>query len=87
MTDRKEVRKLLDDVFEEEALAIGGLAATHDVGYEVVTMIVRDLSEIRRRAHLRIDSDFHESESAPNRRPDLTPHPAIEEFLASIGRA
>lgn len=81
-----EVRQIIDDLFEEEALLIGGLAATHRLEDNLVWRLVKNLDVIRARFLRRIearDTDGHETATA---RRYLTPHPAIEDFLMSIRR-
>ena len=70
MVRKEEFRDLIDDVFEEEALVLGGLVAIHDIEDEMVWRLVRNFDVIRRKALGRLDD-----EPAPK------PHPAIEEFL------
>lgn len=69
-------QRLVDEVFEQEALVIGGIVATHDVDDDVVWALVRGLDSIRCRILTRLDvSDEHS---------DPEPHPAIEKFLLKL---
>ena len=82
-----EVRQIIDDLFEEEALVIGGIIAVHEVDDDVVWRLVKNLDVIRGRFLRRIEvrnTDEHEA-AIPRRH--LKPHPAIEDFLLSIRRA
>lgn len=81
--DQGQFQDLLDDVFEEEALAIGGLAVIHTIDSRVIDDLMSDLAEIRRRALKRLTTDCAISNSS---RPPLTPHPAISRFLTYLGR-
>jgi hypothetical protein len=85
MLTKAEATDLINDVFEEEALVLGGLVALHDVEDDLVWRLVRNLDAIRGRALRSLDdSEFSEAEEAGPKRPDLRPHPAIEEFLLKI---
>jgi hypothetical protein len=85
--EKREVLCLLDDLHEEQALAIGGLIATHPVEDDFVWRLFRSLEVVRQKALRRLEgSDLHEA-SGPARRTFPEPHPAIEEFLAGLGRA
>ena len=76
-----EARELIDSVFEEQAVALGGLIAVHRVDDELVWSLVRTLDAIRERALARAN------EAMPDDRPGASgPHPAIREFLARLGR-
>lgn len=85
MLTKTEAKDLINDVFEEEALVLGGLVALHDVEDDLVWRLVRNLDSIRGRALRSLDdSELPEAEEAGPKRPDLRPHPAIEEFLLRI---
>ena len=87
MFSKAAVEELIDDLFEEEALVIGGLVAVHEVNDDFVWRLVKNLDVIRRKALRRLDDAAHdESHNAPRRRPNLKPHPAIEDFLLSLRR-
>ena len=88
MISRTEVRELINDLFEEEALVIGGLVAVHPVDDDLVWRLVKNLDVIRGKALRRLDAreDSCSNADAPGR-PNLKPHPAIEDFLLAIRRA
>jgi hypothetical protein len=73
MTNPAEVKELIDEVLEEQALAIGGLAADYGMEDRVIRGLIKSLSSIRDRAIRRLDEE-------------QVPHPAIVEFLARLGR-
>ncbi|MFN8179289.1 MAG: hypothetical protein U0167_15260 [bacterium] len=86
MFQEDAVRELVDDVFEEEALAIGGLVALYHVDETAVQRLFASLTVIRDKTLRRIGSG-----GAPaaifEERPRSEPHPAVEEFLARLGRS
>jgi hypothetical protein len=85
MIGKTEAEELLDEVFEEEALVIGGLVAMHDIEDDLVWRLVRNLDVIRGKALRRIGArEPDEGNEAPKRHPNLRPHPAIKEFLRKI---
>lgn len=88
MIGRDEAKALIRELFEEEALVIGGLVAVHDVEDDLVWRLMKNLDVIRAKAMRRIAAQ--EPEPAVRKlasRPNLTPHPAIEDFLLNLRRA
>ena len=79
-----EVRELLDDVFEEEALVIGGIAELHGISDEAIDRLIRSLAVIRDKVRRRIDDPLGAPALQPTR--VCEPRPAIEQFLARLGR-
>ena len=84
MLSPDEARTLIDDLFEEEVLAFGGLVAIHEVPDDLIWRLVKTLDTIRGRALRRIEAKAEVE--APFRAPDLRPHPAIEDFLLKLRR-
>jgi len=85
MISTAEARDLINDLFEEEALVIGGLVATHDVDDDLVWRLVKNLDVIRVKTLRRLD-DEGPLDDVETRRPNVRPHPAIEDFLLSLRR-
>ena len=86
MTD-SEILTLVDDLFEEEALAIGGLVELEGIPDQVVTRLFQCLSATREKTLRRIEGPARRHATQVGRRPrNGEPHPAIEEFLAKLGR-
>ena len=87
MISKDEVKKLINDLFEEEALVLGGLVALHDIEDELVWRLARNLDLIRRKTLSRLDRSGDVDSSEPStERPNLKPHPAIEHLLINIRR-
>jgi len=87
MITKAEVRELITDLFEEEALVIGGLVAVHKVDDDLVWRLVKSLDVIRGKILRRLeDNELSDDTAVPPRRP-LKPHPAIEDFLLSLRKA
>lgn len=88
MISKAEAKELIDDLFEEEALVIGGLVAVHEMDDDLVWRLVKNLDVIRGKVLRRLeDKAPADGDAAPPRRPNLKPHPAIEDFLLSLRRA
>ena len=81
MTAKTQVKELLMDLFEEEALIIGGLVATHKFEDGFVWDLMSGIDAVRRRFFPRIEESKDE-DSEPEVK--LKPHPAIEEFLLRL---
>jgi len=79
------VRQLIAELFEEEALVIGGLVATYEIADEAVWSLVRSLDAIRADTLNRL-SEAHSGSDDMNPGPSKgsQPHPAIEELLRRI---
>jgi len=88
MISKAHVRDLINDLFEEEALVIGGLVAVHEMDDDLVWRLVKNLDVIRGKILRRLeDKVTSDEDGTPPRRPNLKPHPAIEDFLLSVRRA
>jgi hypothetical protein len=77
-----EVRKLIDDVFTKEALLIGGLVAHYQPSDGFIWRLFRNLGALRSSLMRRLRKQ-RISGSLPTRQ-NLTPHPAIQEFLGEL---
>lgn len=82
-------KTILDDLFREEALLLGGIAAIYPMDDQVVTRMVRGLEHLRHRYLRRVLGDGErgagrEQRDTRNTRSIFQPHPAIEKFLRSI---
>lgn len=86
MIATKETKDLINDLFEEVALVIGGLAAVHEMDDDLIWRLVKNLDVIRGKALRRIE-DRNSENDVPERKPKLKPHPAIEDFLRNLRRA
>lgn len=85
MVSKAQARSLIDDLFEEEALVIGGLVAIHDLDDDLVWRLVRSLGAIRSRTLRRLDDELPLDEiEQQHQRPNVKPHPAISDFLRSL---
>jgi hypothetical protein len=88
MISKAEARDLINGLFEEEALVIGGLVAVHKMDDDLVWRLIKNLDVIRMKALRRLDADASADEAEPaRRRSHLKPHPAIEDFLLSLRRS
>ena len=88
MISEAEVKRLIDDVFEEEALLLGGLVAVHGLDDDFVWRYIKNLDVIRDNALGALDdSEPISVDVNPVRGPDLKPHPAIEDFLLKLRRS
>ncbi len=88
MISKADAKDLITDLFEEEALVIGGLVAVHDVDDDLVWRLMKNLDVIRRKVLRRLeDKTPVDSEEPQPRKPNLKPHPAIEHFLLSLRSA
>ncbi len=86
MIATEETKDLINDLFEEVVLVIGGLAAVHELDDDLVWRLVKNLDVIRRKALRRLEDRTSKNE-CPERSPNLKPHPAIEDFLRNLRRS
>lgn len=86
MLTTEDARDLIDQVFEEEALVLGGLVAVHPVDDQFVWRLMQNLAVIRRRV-VRSAEDLGAVRTGrqPTGDATITPHPAIENFLKKLG--
>jgi hypothetical protein len=82
---KEEVCRFLDEVLEEQALVVGGLVTVHAVDDAFIHRLFRSLAAIRRKAIGRVKRELDES-PRESPRPSAEPHPAIQQFLAGLGR-
>jgi hypothetical protein len=82
--DRQTLRELITELFEEEALLLGGIVAVHPVDDEVVWRLARGLDRLRRRVLQRVERADVVPMDRPRRGNGTEPHPAIEELLRAI---
>jgi len=88
MLTMTEARELVDDLFEEEALLVGGLAAVRGMDDDLVWRLMRSLDAIRRKVLRRLgDTGPDDGGGMPSEQSNLKPHPAVEEFLIKMRRA
>jgi hypothetical protein len=81
--DRDSVRELLTELFEEEALLLGGVLAVNPASDDFTWRLVRGLDALRQRFLRRIDEAPGEH-AGRCERSRIEPHPAIEHFLRVI---
>jgi hypothetical protein len=87
MIGNAEARAVIDDLFEEEALIIGGLVALHSIEDEVIWRLIRSLDAIRRKALRRLaDEEPTDDDTSEPGEINRRPHPAIQEFLLKLRR-
>lgn len=86
MIPTEEAKNLINDIFEEVALVIGGLAAVYEMDDDPIWRLMKNLDVIRGKALRRFD-DRDTRDEAPEGRPNLKPHPAIEDFLRNVRRS
>ncbi len=88
MISHSDAKRLILDLFEEEALVIGGLVATHDIEDGLVWRLVKNLDVIRIKMLHRLEEENPAEDKANCANPpNLKPHPAIEDFLLKLRRA
>jgi len=88
MISKAEAKELINDLFEEEALVIGGLVAVYEMDDDLVWRLVKNLDVIRGKILRRLEDKVPaDGDKPPFRRPNLKPHPAIEDFLRSLRKA
>lgn len=88
MLRKLEAKQLIDDVFEEEALVLGGMVAVHEIEDDLVWKLVKNLDLIRRKYIRRLEEQASDEVNRGSAKPSaLRPHPAIEEFLLSMRKA
>ncbi|MCK6470851.1 MAG: hypothetical protein L6R28_03815 [Planctomycetes bacterium] len=87
MVTESEVQELLNELFEQQALSLGGLVALHGLDDELVWRLVKNLDVIRSRFMRRIRvKRRNRADDTALLRPCARPHPAIQHFLSRLRR-
>jgi len=88
MISKSEAKELIDGLFEEAALVIGGLVAVHEVDDDFIWRLMKNLDMIRGRLLRRFDYEDKDPSDGEGiaKGANLKPHPAIEEFLLKLRR-
>ena len=87
MISKTEAREMILNLFEEEALIIGGLVAIHELEDDFVWRIMKNLDVILGKTIRRLDDrDSIEDPKVKPGHPNPKPHPAIEDFLLKLRR-
>ncbi len=87
MIAHTEVEEIIRDLFEEEALMIGGLVVLHRPEDDLVWRLIRNLDVIRQKALRRLEaSEDRARGDGPPQWQGAEPHPAVEEFLFKLRR-
>ena len=88
MVAENDATDLINDLCEEVALVVGGLAAVHDVDDDLVWRLIKNLDAIRGKALRRVGiRDPTDADGKQKGGSSFTPHPAIEDFLLKLRRA
>ncbi|MCY3017542.1 MAG: hypothetical protein NTW87_00725 [Planctomycetota bacterium] len=83
MLTNNEAETLLDELFEQEALVIGGLVALHGMDDKVLCSLMRSLDDLRTSFRQRIAARAAKAADA-QAAPLPKPHPAIQRFLHKL---
>jgi hypothetical protein len=86
MLSASEARDVIDAVFEETALILGGLFTLGDVDDDAVWQLIPSLDAIRGRAIRRLEEKARANGDRPSCKLNLKPHPAITDFLDGLRR-
>lgn len=80
MITKDKAISIVDGIFLEEALLLGGIIATSEIDDEIVEDLLEGYQTIREKALHKID---HPEEPKSNKL-DMKPHPAVQSFLKII---
>jgi len=82
MGNKADVRELILDMLEEQALSLGGLVAVYEVDDKLVERLVAIFNVSRRNVLRRLEGTGLRGDcSTQTHDSTVRPHPAIEEFL------
>ena len=79
-----DVSEPVNDLCEEMALAIGGMAAVHDLDDELVWSLINRLEMTRSKILHRLSNRDSADQDQPGMGSVFRPHPAIEDFLLKL---
>ena len=85
MLSEAKVKRTIQELFEEQALVIGGLLPFHEVDDEFVWKLLKGLDVVRNSAVRQLSGSPPMTSFGDRRKKlTLTPHPAVEDFLAKV---
>ena len=79
-----DVSDPVNDLCEEMALAIGGMAAVHDLDDELVWDLINRLETTRSKILRQLNDRDSSGQDPPGMGSAFRPHPAIENFLLKL---
>lgn len=82
MVESQISKRLVQDMFQEEALLIGGLITTYDMSDDFIWALCRNLDSIRIKYLRKLRQQKQSQNPTANLR--LTPHPAVQELLRKV---
>lgn len=83
MLSQHEVKLLINDIFEEEALIIGGMAVIKKIEDDNVVRIIRNFDLLRNKFLQKIDAQSQSPEEM-YLKDNQRLHPAIQEFIKKL---
>ena len=88
MLSETKAKRIIQEVFEEQALVIGGLLPFHEVDDEFIWKLLKGVDVVRNNA-IRQLSGAPPVPSYGDRlkKLSLAPHPAVEDFLSKLEKA
>ena len=84
MIENKQVKRIILDMFREEALLLSGLFTAYEVPDDFIRRVMKNLEILVQNAMRQIDNRDQTADNQINPRRTGSPHPAVAEFLSEL---
>ena len=84
MIENIQVKRIILDMFREEALLLSGLFTVYEVPGDFIWRVMKNLEILVQNAMRQIDNQDQTSDNPIHARRTGSPHPAVAEFLSEL---
>ena len=84
MIENEKVKRIILDMFREEALLLSGLFTVYEVQDDFIWRVMKNLEILFQNAIRQIDNHGQTADNPVQPRRTGSPHPAVAEFLSEL---
>jgi len=84
MIENEQVKRIILDMFREEALLLSGLFTVYEVSDDFIWRAMKNLEILVQNAMRQIDNRGQTADNPIHLRRTGSPHPAVAEFLSEL---
>ncbi len=86
MIENIQVKRIILDMFREEALLLSGLFTAYEVPDDFIWRVMKNLEILAQNTMRQIDNQHQSADTQIHSRRTGSPHPAVAEFLSKLKR-